>query len=237
MPFSIVHIEIWTKLKNYLLSEDNFLDFLAWSIFVDSSYNLKELWVKIDREVTHYYQNESFISSDFPKNFYDSELNNWFSYFKLWYYYHLILDKLWRDSKFVWDCYKDVDKENLYQLSRIIYSKYDLDAFIADFWTSIIDKLYMYEIDKKEIPSIYKGVNSSLLQETYISIIDYMCNKRYFKKLDWENIIYKIVNWGIEILNKSTENEMNSFFPYKEYINLKNYWFEILKKEIISLKN
>lgn len=233
MPFSIVHVEIWTKLKNYLPKEDNFLEFLAWNIFVDSSYNLMELWILIDRDITHFYSLEWYFKSDFPYNFKIIELDNNFSYFNLWYYFHLILDKLWRDSNFVWDCYKDVDKENLYQLSRIVYSKYDLNSYIKAYWADIIDKLYNYKLDKNKLPKIYYDINVELLQSTYISILDYMTWKNHFIKVESKYDLYKIVNNKIVILDKKVEQQMNKYFPYEKYLELKNRWLEILNDELL----
>ncbi len=237
MPFSIVHIEIWAKLKDYLPTEDNLLEFLAWSIFVDSSYNLKELWIDIKREVTHYYNWDSYYSSDFPSNFKKMELDKNFTYFNLWYYYHLLLDQLWRDSEFVWDCYKDVDKENLYQLSRIVYSKYDLDAFIEDFWLSILDKLYSFKLDKNKIPYIYSDIDLKYLQKTYLSIIDYMRLTKTFRKIEWDREFYKIVDNKIIIIDNDIEKQMHDFFPFEKYTKLKTTWYNILKENFGKIKN
>nr|MDD3720200.1 hypothetical protein [Candidatus Gracilibacteria bacterium] len=236
MPYSIVHIELGVSLKDYFNNENDFLDFLAGSIFVDSSYELNNQGVQIKREDTHYHKGEDYINSEFPDNFLKKELKTNFSNFKLGYYYHLILDKLWRDSSFVGEAYKNNDLDEIYQLSRIFHANIDLNDFIKVDNNNYIDKLYKYKINKNSLPSVFLNIDTNILNDTYMSIIDYMVNKKTFKKVSNEDEVYTIINGELEFLDKEIEKKVNTLFPYKDYNDLKKQGLKILLTNIQNFK-
>lgn len=236
MPFSIVHIELWVGLKDNFKNNDNLLDFLAWSIFVDSSYELNNQWVFISRDVTHYHNGQDYSTADFSKNFLECELKNNFSYFNLWYYCHLTLDKLWRDSKFIQNAYNNVELDNIYQLSRVFHSFLDLNNFLKVDKLSYITQLYNYKIEKSKIPSMFHNIDTHKLQSSFLSILDYMTLKKVFNKVENEDKIYNIIDWKFNFLDKKIEKKINELFPHEDYNKLKEYSLGILLQDIQNFK-
>ncbi len=234
MPFSIVHIEVWTKLTNNFYNEKDYIDFLAWSIFVDCSYTLAELWVNIDRSTTHFYNNENYFNFDFTKCFKNKELSKNNSFFNKWYYCHLILDKVWRDSNFVWDSFNDnIEKEKIYQISRFLYAHNDLNNFLKESKNKeIINKLYKYTLDKNKIPSIFYFIDDILINKSFKLVLDYMLWKKTFNKIDNSKQYYENKNWKIQIIDSILINDLEKLFPVEWYTKLKKVWLCTIKCEL-----
>jgi len=224
MPYSIVHFELANKLKNIeKLSENEYLDFIIWNIIVDSSYDLNNRWIKnILRENTHYNIWENYMTCDFPKNFYEKEIKNKeTNYLKLWYYYHLLIDELWRNEALVKTMSENSHIRYLYQISRKINAFYDLQKEKKNKnFDEIINKLYNYEISKNKIPSVFENIDINVLNEVKNDILDYMTLKKHFTK--WEDILkpYKIYKDKIEI-KEDIKKEIDKYFPYIDYLKFK----------------
>jgi len=227
MPYSITHLEIWNnKAKQLNIKNTELLDFLVWNIICDCSYDLKENWVSIWRDLTHYYKWLNYFSTDFPNNFFEKEIV-WdeYNFLKLWYYYHLLVDKLWRDKGPL----RTVEEEerwelrHIYQISRKIYAFYDYKEFVEKNWENLIKELYSYKIYKNinKLPSFMKDINIDIIQKVFLDILDYMTMKKSFLKA-W-NIMEKYV--VIDDNKIKIENELklklNQNFSYENYKDLK----------------
>ena len=185
MPYSIVHLELANKKikEKKDLTEENILDFFVWSLIVDSSYDLEKYWIKnIKRDDTHYHKWEEYLKSNFPKNFLDIELkNNKNNYLKLGYYYHLLVDKVWRDNEVSNTKEENTQFRYIYQISRKIHAFYDLENFLhLENGQNIIDNLYNYKIDKNKYPSIFNNIEEKILKQVLKDILDYMTRKKTF---------------------------------------------------------
>jgi hypothetical protein len=224
MPYSIVHFELANKVKNIeKLSKSEYLDFLIWNIIVDSSYDLENRWIKhIHRDNTHYNVWENYMIADFPKNFYNKEIKNQkINYIKLWYYYHLLVDELWRDDNLVKTMWEKTHIWYIYQISRKVNAFYDLKKVKENpNFEEIINDLYNYKIDNKKLPSIFKSIDNNIMNNVIKDILDYMVWKKHFSK--WEDILnpYKIQGDTI-IVKKEIQKEIDKYFSYKDYLLFK----------------
>ncbi|MDD4151642.1 MAG: hypothetical protein PHR68_03430 [Candidatus Gracilibacteria bacterium] len=210
MPYSIIHLEIaHKKSKELNLENKNFLDFLVGNLIVDSSYDLSELGVNIEREETHYHKGENYFEVDFPVNFLEKELKNTKNnYLKLGYYYHLQLDKFRRDNELK-TIYNDDSIRNAYQIARKENAKKDLKNFIKKN-NDLIEKLYNYEFNIEILPEIFKNIEKEKLKITFTNILDYMTLKNNFKK-------------GEE--NENTKILIEKYFSYENHLKLKEKAF------------
>ena len=107
--------------KKYF-SQEAFLDFIVGNIFVDASYLLTEAGYVISRQKTHFYEGKSFETTPFDALFLNTEYTLSQSDFNLGYYYHLVVDRVWRDSSFTQKASTSSRFESLYQLSRKVYA-------------------------------------------------------------------------------------------------------------------
>lgn len=197
MPFTIVHIDLATRLnENKLkLKKNNLLDFLVGNIIVDCNYELKKKGLDIDRDKTHYYEKENYFNCKFPTNFYEKELKKDFTFLKLWYYYHLLTDKIWADIK-LQNALKDDELRKAYQSDRKFHAEKDFYNF-QEKYSYLIDDLYNYKINKDLLPKVYKNVPKKDLEKSYKSVLDFMISdkshleyyKTYFSYQ--EHLIYK----------------------------------------------
>lgn len=210
MPYSIIHLELAHKKSKELNLENNdLLDFLVWNLIVDSSYDLSELWINIEREETHYHKWENYFEVDFPIYFLKKELkNNKNNYLKLWYYYHLQLDKFRRDNELK-AIYNDENIRNAYQIARKENAKSDFEIFIKQN-NNLIEKLYNYEFNIEILPEIFKNIEKEKLKITFTNILDYMTLKSNFKK--WEE-------------SENTKFLIEKYFSYENHLELKEKAF------------
>lgn len=216
MPYSIVHLELWNKKSKQLnLSKKENLDFLAWNIIVDISYNINSYWYKdISRDDTHYHTWQNYFV-DFPDNFIKKE-NIKINYLIYWYYYHLLVDMFWRDNEFPWRILDD-SIHKAYQISRKINAKIDFDNFDNFNNTQLINDLYNYDLSWIVLPSVLNKIPLDIIQKSYIDIIDYMTFKKTFSKWDTDKKYMDLVQ---------------KYFSYNHYTDLKNKAFESINKKI-----
>ena len=209
MPFTIVHVDLATKLnENKLkLEENNFLDFLVGNIIVDCNYELKKKWLGIDRDKTHYYENENYFNCKFPSNFYENELKTDFNFLKLWYYYHLITDRVWADIK-LQNALADGELRKIYQSDRKNHADNDFFLFQKNN-KYLIDKLYNYSFKLDLLPSVYQDISIKDLQDSYKKVLDFMMS-------DKECLEY----WNCD----------KSYFSYQEHLNYKQKALDLWKK-------
>lgn len=216
MPYSIVHLDIAKrKSEDLWLKNDDLIDFLVWNLIVDFSYVLSDLWVNFTREETHYHPKENYFLSDFPNNFFKKEIKSKEDYLKIWYYYHLLLDKFRRDNELK-NIYQEDDMRNAYQISRKINAKYDLENFLEQEENKqIIDKLYSYLFDSKKLPSVFSKIDTKILKEAFSNFLLYMTWENEFEK--WKR-------------NENTDDLIKKYFSYKNHIKLKNEAYEKIKE-------
>lgn len=226
MPYSIVHFELAKSLKDIKnITKSEQLDFIIWSIIVDSSYDLYSRWINtIKREDSHYYKWEDYMAFDFVNNFYKKEvLKNKGNYLILWYYYHLIVDEKWKDDNFLsLNMEENSHIRYIYQISRKVNAFYDLKELKKDKnFNNIIDDLYNYKIDNNKLPSVFKNIDNDIINQVKNDILDYMIWKKHFSK--WEDILtpYKIIDDHIEIKD-DIKKEVEKYFSYKEYKKFKD---------------
>lgn len=216
MPYSIIHLEIAKRKSEELkIDKQNLLDFLVWNLIVDFSYVLEDLWFSINRDITHYYEWENYFLCDFPKKFLESENFKKDDYLKLWYYYHLLLDKFRRDRE-INEIYTDDDIRNAFQISRKLNAKYDLENFLLEDENKIIiDNLYNYEFDHKKLPKVFSKIDVKILKIAFWDFIDYMLGKNDFTKGEQK---------------ENTKDLIKKFFNYDKHIELKNEAFKKIKE-------
>jgi len=211
MPYSIVHLDLANKkVKSLNISKEKKLDFFVWNIIVDNSYNLNSYWIeKISRDDTHYHTNQNYMEVDFVNNFFTKEDINK-NYLIYWYYYHLLVDKFWRDFEFEWRKL-DEDIYKAYQISRKINSKIDLEKFLDK---KIIVELYSYQIDIFKLPWVFQHISQEIMQKSYIDILDYMTFKKTFSKWDFD---------------EKYEYFINKYFSYNHHLDMKDRAFNNIK--------
>lgn len=220
MPYSIVHFELWLKKKTHFPYYQDFLQFLAGSIFVDVS-SFLDVAYQIDRSVTHYYENDTYNDVMFAKSFAQTELGS-LSTFKLWYYYHLLADQVWRDSVFIQKCYACSEKEWIYQFSRKLYSNRDLQELKDNsFVTQVIDDLYALKLKKEDLPLIFHHIDITTLQRHFYEILDYMLEKRIFYKKSERKDFFVYQKGELIVHDKQILENLEQIFPHTEYIQLK----------------
>ncbi len=205
MPYSIVHIDLALKKNNQLnLEKDDLIDFLVWNILVDSSYCLFEFGVELSRPDTHYHTWEDYFVANFPNNFFSQELkNDENNYFKLGYYYHLLLDKF-RLTNEINEIYTDDEVRNAFQISRKLNAQIDFENLENK---EIIEELYNYEFNLDKLPIVLKNIDRKILKWALNNILDYMTLKNHFVK--WER-------------NHKTDDIIANHFSYDKHIELKN---------------
>jgi hypothetical protein len=223
MPYSIIHLNTsLDKLENKKLDNKDYLDFIVWWLLVDTSYNLYSHWIKnITRANTHYHVGQNYFEADFPQNFYQKEIKNKkLNYIKLGYYYHLLVDKYYRD--FEWKkaiLNTNLELKYLYEVYRKQNAVDDLIDHINKYWDIIINQLYNYQIDNSKLPSIFKNINTKIIQNAYKDIIDNMTFKKHFIKYEKEVDYYKHIDWKI-VINKKILEKYNKHFSRKYYLEM-----------------
>ncbi len=219
MPYSIVHIKTsinFLEWKN--LDKNDYLDFLAWSLLPDCSYNLYSQWVDITRDDTHYHPWEDWFTAKFPANYNNIELpTESDSYFVKWYYHHLLVDEYYRDNEWKKESY-DEDMKCLYEIYRKINAYEDL-LDLTD--KSLIEKLYNYKIDKSKLPSIFIDIDVDKLQNVFIELLDHLKFKKRFIKYDTELNYYHLKDNKIIIKNDFID-KYNKYFSREEYLDMIN---------------
>lgn len=221
MPYSIVHTELAFKTAEELeFNENQFQEYIVGSIFVDANYLLQEYWFQTNRRVTHYYEDIVYEKAPFPEDFLKKE---WISSpFCLGYYFHLLTDRVWRDSSAVGKAYRSEEMDNYYQISRKIHSYHDLQILLGNKkYLDIIEKSRLFRFEKEKIPSIFHSIPKETLEKTYNKMVDFMLGKDFFMKESEKHQIYKIENWVLHITDKDLERKVLQFFPYEEYLELK----------------
>jgi hypothetical protein len=205
MPYSIVHIDLALQKNEELKLEwEDLLDFLVWNILVDSSYSLFEFGVELSRPDTHYHPWEDYFIADFTNNFFVQELeNDRNNYLKLWYYYHLLIDKF-RLGNEISEIYTDDEVRNAFQISRKLNAKIDFENLENK---DIIEELYNYEFNLDKLPQVLKNIDTKILKSVLNNILDYMAWKNHFVK--WER-------------NHKTDDIISKYFSYDKHIDLKN---------------
>lgn len=234
MPYSIVHTELAFQTKKPLFEKkSDFLWYLVWSIFVDSNYILSKSWFHLHRKRTHYYEDSEYENVDFPENFWNQEERKNTPFF-IWYYFHLITDKVWRDSSLIQKAYQSEELERRYQISRKIHSFYDLQKLLWDkekIW--ILHESLKLDFSSILFPSIFKEVPYEVLQTTYAKMLDYMLWKDFFLKKSENEDDYIIVGWILHIKDKELEKQVLSLFPYSEYQTLKQVALDKFQSEVL----
>ena len=228
MPYSAVHFELGLSFRNKFQDYNEFLDFLAGSIFVDVSYILNTYSINISRAKTHFYEEGEFENADFDRTFQKDHTEC--SAFLTWYFVHLVVDKVWRDSPFVRKVYFDEELESLYQFSRKIYASKDI-AHISERESvqKVIKDLYSYKVERLKLPFLFHDLDETMLQKAFIELLDYMFGKKiFYKKIESKNA-YKISKGAVRIKDTKMKSQLKKFFPYKEYAKLKKTWFEKMK--------
>lgn len=212
MPYSIVHIDLALQKNEELkLEKEDLLDFLVWNILVDSSYDLSVFGVKFTRPDTHYHPWEDYFIANFPNNFFELELKNYENnYFKLGYYYHLLLDKF-RLANEISEIYTDDEVRNAFQISRKLNAQKDFENLENK---EIIDDLYNYEFDTNKLPKVLQNIDQEILRQVLNNILDYMTLKNHFVK--WEK-------------NHKTDDIIAKHFSYDKHIELKNMALKEIK--------
>ncbi len=233
MPYSIVHTELAFQTGDQLqLDHKELLEYIIWSIFVDSNYLLSDMALHITRPKTHYYEWEAYEVAKFPDNFLEQE--PWKSVFNIWYYYHLITDRVWRDSAMIQMAYKSIEQERWYQISRKIYSFYDLQQLLQDKKKEeIIKETMSLNFDKIDFPKIFKDVPSSIIKSTYKKMLDFMLGKNFFIKESEDKNDYRITEWWLHINDKGLERRVLEAFSYDEYQALKKTALDQFQSEVI----
>ena len=239
MPYSIVHSEIAFLSRDFLkyLSEKDFLEFLVWNIFVDSSHLLFELWYKnIHRHTTHYYRKDFYEIDNFPEIFWEQEKE--YSPLFVGYYFHLLTDKIWRDSNFIEAAYKNLDEEREYQISRKIHAFMDYKNLL---WNkdslNMVEKLYTFSFEWVKTPSIFTEVKTEDLERVLYGILDYMLGKKLFVKKTEKEEDYSSNNGEFIIKDSQLQEKVQKKYPYEEYNFLKKealYQFQIQMSSKLS---
>ena len=234
MPYSIIHLESSVKFLEWKdLDKQDYLDFIVWGLLVDSSYDLNRKWVEfITRDHTHYHVWQDWFTANFTDTYFEKEFKNDLkNSLKQGYYYHLLIDKFYRD--FEWkeillniDINTDSDIEYLYEVYRKINAKQDLFDFIDYYWKDIINDLYNYEVDTSKLPSCFSWIDASIIKTTLIDILDYMTFKKSFMKFDLEKNYYEIFEWEIKLKDNILE-KYNNYFSREDYIKMKEKAFKI----------
>ena len=220
MPYWIIHLKIANKkqaLEKICKTKEEKLDFFAWNIFVDISYNLKQLGIDISRQKTHYYLNKNYFKYDFEKNFLKNEKID--NCFKLWYFYHLVADKIWRDiylkQKIILEkAWLQDFWDDLYQAFRKYYAFIEFKKFKKNN-KEIIEDLYNYKIKKEKLPKIFQNIPENLLKKAFLKILDHMIFKENFYKKN-EKKFLEIKNNEI-ILKEDTKKFFEKYYPKKYY--------------------
>lgn len=233
MPYSIVHTELAFETGSQLkLDNEEFLIYLIWSIFVDSNYLLSATGFHLNRSKTHYYENEVYEQSKFPENFLKKEPPK--NVFAIWYYFHLLTDKVWRESKIIKKVYLSKEQERRYQISRKIHSFYDLQKLLEDKKKiEIIEKTEKFDFEKILFPEIFKEVPLTILKSTYKKMLDFMLGRDFFMKESENKEDYKITGWRLHIKDKELESRVLQAFSYDEYQSLKKVALNQFQSQVI----
>jgi hypothetical protein len=96
----------------------------------------------------------------------------------------------------------------------------------------MIDELYRYKIKSQKLPKIFLEVDETILQATFVELLDYMTGKKVFFKASESKSGYTIIDGKVLITSKTLKNTLRKYFPYTEYKKLKEEALEKMKKTI-----
>jgi hypothetical protein len=82
------------------------------------------------------------------------------NYFKLGYYYHLLLDKF-RLTNEINEIYTDDEVRNAFQISRKLNAQIDFENLENK---EIIEELYNYEFNLDKLPIVLKNIDRKILK-------------------------------------------------------------------------